>query len=464
MYPFNAKLFKLANNLFDLSAPPIRKYKEQKLKEFVKQNANLDKQGSQGWHEIRKDTIGGSEISVIDGKNKYNNVEKLIARKVGFTKFEGNIACRWGNLFEPITNRLTEMLLNTNISETGSLPGVIPQQRYSPDGLGVATLNCSKIINNRLVETREHCIILFEYKAPFTTVPSGIIPTHYLPQVLAGLCSIPLASFALFVNNMYRKCSFADLLTDNYDIDFHKNDAKKNIVGRPLAFGMIVFYQTAAQHAAFCKKYEDCLKQDDYMMYDTDSDCEVDMTQLYNINNAKIQSYENYELYQFINEVFISGTTPMDLGNAFYRNFNDILILLENNLITAHYCEPHIMKKYDNNPFLAAQKIRKGSNPNKKICEYENIIDNGLDGKKIFSYLPWKLVKSDIVYQERQPNYVKNLEPKIVDVVDKIKKIQSCNSAREKEKEFKKIYPNTKILKNAGLDTDYLRSMLPRFQ
>ena len=50
---------------------------------------------------------------------------------------------------------------------------------------------------------------------------------------------------------------------------------------------------------------------------------------------------------------------------------------------------------------------------------------------------------------------------KILDVVSIINQIHAAHG-NEKYKIFKKHFPNTKILRNAGLDNSHLISMLPR--
>lgn len=469
MYQFNINVFNAAQKMIDLSSEHIKNYKQNILNNFIQKHANLAEQGSDEWHEIRKNTIGGSEMSTITGKNGFTNVEELIARKVGFTHFDGNIACRWGSLFEPVTNRLAELLFDTNISETGSLPGVIPEQRYSPDGLGVVTVKC-KLQLDKIIETIEHCIVLFEYKAPYSSIPKGIIPKHYIPQVLTGLCSIPIADFAIFISNMYRKCSLPNLLNNTkYDTEFHKGDARKKLkIEAPLALGMIIFYQTKTQYMKFYNLYKNIINKSDIdlSMYDSDSDDNDDIFNHINTTEfiqKKFITYENnVELYKFINRMLIDKDNPRDLGMSYYRDFNDILLLHSQDMLSVDYCNPCILNRYNENDFIKAQSIKKSYNVNKYISEYNNIVKNRVyNNNKIICYLPWKLFKSDIIYRKRDNDYVIKNKEKILNTVSIINQIHDAHD-EEKQKIFKQHFPNTKILQNAGLDNSHLINMLPR--
>lgn len=471
MYKFNLKTFNIASRLIDISSIHIKNYKEELLGKFIQKHNNLAEQGSDEWHEIRKYSIGGSEMAVVKGKNGFTTIEELIARKVGFTHFNTNIACRWGNLFESVTNQIAEIMFNTTISETGSLPGVIQEQRYSPDGLGVVTFKC-EMQTDKSIQTVEHCIVLFEYKAPYSSIPKGVIPKYYIPQVLTGLCSIPLADFAIFISNMYRKCSLSDLADNtNYDTEFHTGDAKKRIhVESPLALGMILFYQTDAQYDNFYNKYKNMINETDELdlsMYDSDSDDDGNIFSHINTKEfikKKFVAYEdNIELYKFIHRMSKSDDKPRDFGMSYYRDFNDILTLRSENMLSVQYCDPCIMKKYNENEFIKAQQIEKKYDVDKYIDEYKNIAKSQVyDGKKIIGYLPWKMFKSDIIYKKREEEYVINSKEQILKVVSIINQIHDAPSDEIKYQIFKSHFPNTKILQREGLDNSHLMSMLPR--
>jgi hypothetical protein len=464
-------LFKEMIKKINLTSPLHKQHKEEILNKFINNNMNLAPQGSIEWHAIRKYNIGGSEMAVITGDNPYQKIDNLIAQKIGFTKFNGNLATRWGNLFEPITQGIAEIIFESgSIQETGSVPGAIKNQRYSPDGIGVVKLKCSF----EDIETDEYCIVLFEYKAPFTSIPTGKIPDHYIPQVKTGLCSMPFIDFAIFISNMYRKCSF-DMLKENeeYDTNFHNKDFSKKIkIEKPLAYGMILFYQTETQKKQFTDKY---FQYSDFeISYDSESESDDElmddkMDTLF--NNMHVNKINVSVLYKYFNDLNCGKKpTIKDFGKSNYYEFNDLMILHDEKLISVKYLEPNILPNYRNNDFIKHQEKKynendvddvlnkyiellntgtvKMSNDKQKEGEGVNIIDVNIMG-----FLPWKLFKSDIVYQEREYNYVIKHKKKIDDVISIIKKINGVEDINDKLDIFKKYFPKSKIPKKCGYDT-----------
>jgi len=437
------------------------------LKHLLDANKNLAEQGSDDWLAIRKYTIGGSEMSTITGDNPYSKLEDLVSQKVGFSSFTGNIACKWGKVFEIVTTQITERIMNIDkIYETGSLEGAVEGQRYSPDGLAVVKIKCSETIDNELLEVDEYCIVLFEFKSPYSSVPVGIIPKHYLPQVLTGLCSIPICDFAIFINNAYRKCSVADLNTTlTYDINFHSRD-KKLKPTEVLALGINIFYQTDEQKIKFMEKYtnEFNIKTDITDSDDVESESESDSAQnIFNaINTPKDPVYFNIpSLYRFIErKIKLTENHSMDFGESNYYEFNDLLTLYDKGLVSMHVCKPHICEDYYKNDFLKTQELKPDILDNEKdsielykkeLAEFPNII----------GFLPWKLFKSDIITQERDPEYLNIHKDAINNALNILENINSSKTEFEKIKKFKQYFPNSKILKNNGFDTHEAFSFLP---
>lgn len=441
------------------------------LKNFLDTNKDLAKQGSDEWLDIRKYTIGGSEISVITGDNPYSKLDDLISQKVGFSKFTGNIACRWGKIFEFVTIQITEKIMNIDkIYDTGSLEGAIEGQRYSPDGLAVVKIKCSDTINNELLESNEYCIVLFEFKSPYSSVPTGIIPNHYLPQVLTGLCSIPICDFAIFINNVYRKCSISDLDTTLiYDNNFHSRD-KKLEPTEVLALGINIFYQTNEQKNKFMKKYINELNNKTnitnsyYTESESESETESDSAQniFNNINKQNITTYSSIPyLYRFIErKIKLIEKHSIDFGESHYYEFNDLLTLYDEDLISLHVCKPHICEDYYKNDFLKTQELKPNILDNKQnsIESYKREIN---EFPNIIGFLPWKLFKSDIIIQERDPEYLNKHKDSINNALNILKNISSSKTEFEKIKKFKQYFPNSKILNNNGFDTHNAFSFLP---
>ena len=460
-------------------------HKNRILNDLIKLNQNLAPQGSPEWLATRVYNIGGSEMSTITGENCFSSIQQLVAQKIGFSKFSGNVATRWGKLFEVVTQKITEIIFEIDgIKETGSLEGAVPNQRYSPDGLAVIKMKCADYISGNYIETDEYCIVLFEFKSPLYSIPLGYIPKYYAPQVKTGLCSIPITDFAIFISNMFRKCSFDNLgLNTLYDTDFHNRDTKKEFVAtNPLSFGLILIYQTESQRTKFYEKYNSLILQtsdnmdnnsytnnDSYDSYDSDDSDDTDDTQniFNNIENSKGLksniSFDENELFKYIYNIKDQKYTR-DFGKSKYKDFDNILQLFDDGLLSMEYCTPHILSEYNTNIFLKAQNLNPGNNNiEETINKYNKIIQNRLttSNNNIIGYLPWKMFKSDILIEHREEFYVHKHETKIQETIAIIKKINEQALESEKILLFKKYFPKSRILKDEGLDNNHIMEFLP---
>jgi hypothetical protein len=449
----------------NLDAQVYKTYKIKKLKNLIEENKGLAPQGTPEWMAIREYSIGGSEMSTITGDNPYQKLDRLISQKIGFTKFNGNIACRWGKMFEVVTQNITQTILNVNqMCETGSLEGAVMYQRYSPDGLGVVKLYCESKYNDEIIENFEYCIVLFEYKSPYSSIPTGIIPKHYLPQVKTGLCSIPITDFAIFINNVFRKCTFDDL-KDNiaYDNIFHTS--KKFIPKDPLALGINIFYQTPDQKKLFTQKYEPIYYSDTEEESDEETDEETDNTQM--IFGHIKQNPPLSFIYQHVLNVSKNiSKYKIDFGKSYYTDFDLLMKLYDDGYISIHYCEPHIFDRYYDNKFLKEQGKKQ---KNKKTLEetinsYNCNIDEckSLGNVSIIGFLPWKLFMSDIIPECRDESYVENYKDDIQNAIDIIKDIRNSETDSIKTSKFKKYFPTSKILKECGLEESNDRKFIPK--
>jgi len=274
------------------------KHLTQFLRKRVDNYVNLFKygpqQGTHDWVRSKKRTIGGSEMATIMGLNKYSSIQQLVAQKVGLQGFAGSVKTRWGNLFEPVIQTIVEWDLDTKImGEEISIPGIVQNQSYSPDGIGVVetetTITWMEEAYNGLdslgregttakVQKQktviEPAIALFEFKCPFNRLPNGKIPEYYEPQVKTGLdtirdnfgalCRMPveadpeltsppsleeseprdksMCDYGIYIEAQFRKCTWEDLSgrNPNYDRELWPGD---HLTPRfPLAYGFIGFY------------------------------------------------------------------------------------------------------------------------------------------------------------------------------------------------------------------------------
>jgi hypothetical protein len=428
------------------------------------------------WYRIRKTTIGGSEIATILGLNPFSSKENMIAGKIGITYFNGNLATRWGTLFEQVTQKWSEMIfkIDDGIKEAGSIEGIIAGQRYSPDGIGIV-----KLLNSDNEE--EYYIILFEFKAPLGSLPNGKIPKHYYPQIQTGLISIPITDYGIFVNNCYRKCGLSDLgFNGTYDKEFHLGDYKKRTNGMsketPFAYGIICFYQTI----------EDYYKLYDYLGYGADSDCEeevnwdsvfaaTDIPTRFNNTNGDDRFYIEGDTELLLD----SKDSLIDFGESSKSTMNRLLELYTDKRIKPIYY-PIIMNtdkvndmdliythsiihtnattnttNATNNATTNATNATNNATTNKAnntdspiVCPCD-IVKSHIEQFKSYcrdekmcgiGYLPWKLMRSDVILVGRENGWKEKIEAPINEL---IKELTEINKAEDPEKEYLKRYPST---------------------
>jgi hypothetical protein len=200
--------------------------KEELLHEFLEKHKNLPVQNSKQWLEDRKFFIGGSEMATVQGCNHFSGHRNLIENHLGLAQFKGNINTYWGSVLEDLTVQILEDRWHCKIHETGSLPGYIYEQKYSPDGLIYLDFFDQ--------------IILLEIKNPIKRVVTGRVPAQYKPQVFTGLDTIPIADRVLFIDSMFRRCSIHNFnFTNVYDSILHNN--KK--LDDPILIGAIYIYE-----------------------------------------------------------------------------------------------------------------------------------------------------------------------------------------------------------------------------
>jgi hypothetical protein len=200
--------------------------KKKLLSDFIEKHKHLPSQRSKQWLEDRKFTIGGSEMGTIAGHNPYKDMRGLVEGHLGITEFSGNINTYWGSILEDLVTVILEKKWDCKIYETGSLPGVIETQKYSPDGL----------VYLEFLDK----IVLIEIKSAARRIADGKIPRMYKPQLYTGLDTISIADMGLFVDALFRRCAMEDFtFTEKYDIIIHPDKP----LGPPLALCMICIYE-----------------------------------------------------------------------------------------------------------------------------------------------------------------------------------------------------------------------------
>lgn len=228
------------------------------LKNFIKQNEHLPEQGTDEWKDQRMNRIGGSEISTVLKQNKNKSVNKLIMEKLNFDKFTGNVITCWGNVFEELIRLYTQEIFNCNIQETGSIPYELGYLSYSPDGVSiVSNANLEQHINLEsfgLNASEKEFLTLFEFKCPHSRIPSNDIPIHYKPQITIGMNIIDIMEVGIFIQAVYRRCSFNDIKYNSLHNGFG-HFKRAEVSGNPIEVGFMVMYSDDESYANDLNEY-----------------------------------------------------------------------------------------------------------------------------------------------------------------------------------------------------------------
>jgi hypothetical protein len=327
------------------------------LEEYVNTYKNLPAQKSAEWLKNRTETVGASEIKSIFPTRTGDNygLKSLVAAKsgIGTNTFKGNISTRLGNLFEDVARTFAHHATQCKlpIQELGSLPGPLPGQSYSPDGLGIVDIK-----NN---DDKAEFIVLYEFKCPPKTEPNGEVPPQYMDQLQSGLSTVEISSYMIFVNSSFRKCALTDLnMTPKYDTNFHNTDTRfKRKLNKTFALGLIGFY--------------------------------ID----------KEQTTESAEILAEINSL-----EYLDYGTAPEEPYNRLLELVEYGAVKVHYSEiVYNDANVDTIEYVAEHNLgikSKQIDPNSLLNTFNEFCNNRY---KQVGILPWKLMRADILLVE--PNF-----------------------------------------------------------
>jgi len=342
------------------------------LKSYIKKYENESEQGSDEWLAARLKIIGGSEISTIMGCNVYSNIEDLIAQRIGLSKFEGNTATRWGNLFENVSELFFKTLYSTDVFSMGSIPHkTITNHRYSPDGLTLMPIN------------NVNKITLLEFKSPYASVPSKTIPKHYLPQIKAGLCTIDISEVGLFINNMFRKCSLEQLNFDlTYDNIYHKDkENKTKDINGIIADSIILFKIPKDKIPIFMEKYTKLVTHNNSPDSDAKSECSY---------NSDSDSDNSYIRVPSIDNSFSDSDSELEIElenvDEIYQTHIIYKIKYIYNLISEHKEYSESIIKYKNLKNKLDRNKLKDSLTNELVTKIvSNLVDLGKETSDIFN-------------------------------------------------------------------------------
>lgn len=360
------------------------------LKAWVlEKEQNGIKQHDPAWLAAKINTIGGSSMGTVEGKNPYSSVATLISEKIGVSKFETNIKPQWGNLFEDVIKRYIEHdkkceILGEDLYVEGP-PGVA----YSPDGLAVMEVVECEIVEEESdgsvymvsKKTTKTATVLLEFKCPYSRIPTGTPPPYYVSQVQMGLDVLEPPTIGLLAEALFRKCTW-DTLGNSPEFD--KSLGQRKTGKNPLAFGVMGFY------------------------HDGTVPIPPELSAAYLEYYAEFGDSAN-------------DFTSADLGEAPAELFTLIMSAYDAKVLSPWY-----------GPIIYSGGA--GSDSQYKVAEFEAFVreKNYIN----FGIFPWKLFQVYYSYIKKEQNFLARWLPKIREILAVVK---SCNEAAT-DAEKRRIY------------------------
>lgn len=411
----------------------IKDQKRALLDEFCKLHENANAQRSAEWYAMTYITFGGSEQSTLSGENKYEKIADLVAKKTGLVPNFGNIYTRWGVHLEKSVSKVVVKVFEVDMRELGAIPGPVRFSRCSPDGLGLMVLHGN------------WTIVLFEYKNPFRRVPTNSIPHEYIAQLKTGLCTIPIADTALFMDFITRACAQEDMhYTQAFNKKVHPTDGEHK---KPIAMGNFIIYQTEEQ-------------REEFLLINKEDRFPLDKLILKKYNSIEYAT----ELAQRKPTSSRIKKKIIDFGSLNHDDMDRLLELVEDDLVSIHQTYPIIFpwsvykkvpmarEKFKDIPIKRdldkyyAKLERKMFKGFQAVIECDCII-LGVMGWKLFD---WKIMQ----YDNKEPKFLQKQEAKMIDTMSVIQKIK--DNPEKKWEIYHEYYP-TKYKKNTdqGIVEDY---------
>lgn len=427
------------NILEENKSNKINSEKSKELNSFIKKHEDLPAQGTPDWIKGKVYTIGGSEMAIMKEVCCYGNVKNLISRKLGFEKFWSVIWMLLGKVFEEIPRVYLNSYLDTTIYETGSIPGLTDEngqviQSYSPDGLGVVSLNnIKKLFPIEQVEmlNNKDLTVLFEFKCPGVRIPKKEWckkTLGYKVQLKTGLATIDITDIGIYVDSVIRRCSIHDL---GYNKVYCPISYQKNIdLGYPITYGIIGIYKpesTTISYENESNSEKACQFHKDVKMY---------------LNNFK-NNMSEMDPFDLINYV-----ANLNKGLQFLKSMNSIE--LKADLIDLGNCPGYILedvldeatKDGVNNLYYSDFTTNQSPDVQIEIMKFKQFCNQ--NNYKPIGVLPWKLF--DIVYRPvyKDPEFLNDVKDKIAETIMTIKKLNEMPDDIKKT-EFDKLFPTRKL-------------------
>lgn len=419
-----------------------------RLKEFVKiplkENltewvANKEKNGikqhGKKWLQAKVFTIGGSSLATIMGKNPYSNIPKMVGEKIGLFKFVSDIKPQWGNLFEDVIKRYVELDRDCEILGEDLYIDGPPGTSYSPDGLAVMDVVEEYMFEEEIIVESEEgpcrqmqmviksvpktTIVLIEFKCPYSRIPSGSPPEYYVPQVKMGLDLLDLPTVGLFIEGVFRRCTWDDL--GNNPV-YDKTLVPKSSGKLPLAYGIIGFYFDADKFYSKIKKFRTGgneraaseLESTQNMLFNAYKDFYVEMGDCNNEYMCNDLGESPPELFKMIMNAYDKKIIVPWYGCIKYVDANAVT---NNGKASAE----DIVKKMEklNISTLTYTENAGAESMNEDLATFTEYC--AANGHLNLGILPWKLFRVDYNFIQKTPDYVKPWLPKIREIIDVVK-------------------------------------------
>ena len=410
--------------------------KHKLLNDFIEEHKNLPEQGTSEWLDGRIYRIGGSEISTILGKNKYQTKEDLVKSHVGLKPFTGFFATFWGSILEEALRDHINKIYKCNIIETGSIPHKIHKTiAYSPDGIAIVETEYVKhILDETMIDhSHDHSIILFEFKCPYSRVPTGDVPEHYIDQPRLGMEVIDICESSIFIEAVYKLSSFNNLIYNNlYNISYHKD--KEILINNPINYGILVlYYNNKESNINNTKEVSlDDLIGEDLNESNLIDEIEFEINRLKYDIKCKIKDKEVYDLSSiqtpYIINKILAGCACKE------RKCFQVDYELQYTYNQENFNKDKYITKFNNKSLINNLT----NNINKKINELNN------KDKNVFGILPYKLFNLYINPIKKEKNMLNEVVINNINMIVDIIKLCKDKDLQEKEKIIEKQFPRTR--------------------
>jgi len=320
-----------------------------RLQNIIDISKNSPQQRTSEWIQYRNIRVGGSEMYYICGLT-HNNINTFINAFL-YNKIDKKHIfippCEFGILFENEIHNYTEIKYNTIIYDIGVMQyNKIKSVCYSPDGVS--------IIDDKLV--------LFEFKCPYTRLPSNVIKQDYQCQINTGLHVIDNCNTCYYCEGEFKKCKLSDLYNyKSFDSTFHSNSINRDFHKLYTTYGILYIYEL-----------------------NTDINTDVNNT----VKPIDIGGCNSYYFIQILNGLYTKKYKVL--------YFSD---LLKDNKINKKFIEKYKnMFPYNNNKQLPNEDF---------IIQLQNIFEHNIKelNGTVKGYLPWKLYNYNTIIHEKKSGF-----------------------------------------------------------